>query len=106
MECFVDKFDFDVLFGAEILLYFLLGLVPHIILNAEVKTEFLIFFVDVMGQTVNFDIFHLLQILNLLEKLFNSDVLSILVLKQLAFERIELVLGEEADIIDFFLVQH
>ena len=81
MECFVDKFDFDVLFGAEILLYFLLGLVPHIILNTEVKTEFLIFFVYVMGQTVDFDIFHLLQILNLLEKLFDSDVLSVLVLK-------------------------
>ena len=85
---------------------FFLGLVPHIIFNAEVKTEFLIFFVDVMGQTVDFDIFHLLQILNLLEELFDSDVLSVLVLKQLAFEGVELVLGEKTDIIDFFLVQH
>ena len=49
MKSLVDKFDFDVLFRAEILLDFLLRLVPHIILDAEIKTEFLIFFVDVMG---------------------------------------------------------
>lgn len=58
---------------------FFLGLVPHIVLHAEIKTKLLIFFVDVVGQAVNFDIFHLLEVLNLLEELFDSDVLSILV---------------------------
>ena len=67
MKSLIYKFNFDVLFRAEILLDFLLSLVPHIILNTEIKTEFLIFFVDVMGQTIDFDIFHLLQILNLLQ---------------------------------------
>lgn len=57
MKSFVNQLDFDVFLGAQVLLDFLLGFVPHIVFNTKVKTEFFIFFVDIVGQAVHFDIF-------------------------------------------------
>lgn len=48
MKSFIDKFDFDVFLGTEILLNFILSLIPHIVLYAEVKTQLLILFQNIM----------------------------------------------------------
>lgn len=38
MQGFVNEFDFDVFFGAEVLLDLLLVFVPHVVLDTEVQT--------------------------------------------------------------------
>jgi len=67
VECVVDELDSDVLLGAEVLLDLVLAFVPHVVLDAEIQAEFLVLFVDIPGETVDLDVFKLLEVLDLLE---------------------------------------
>lgn len=99
MQGFVDQFDFDVFFGAEVLLDFLLVFVPHVVLDTKVKTEFLVLFHDIRRQGVDFDVFEFFEVLDVFEQLFDSDVFVVLVFEEFVFELVQLLFSEQTDMV-------
>jgi hypothetical protein len=79
MEGLVYQFDLDVLFRAEILLYLILSLVPHVVFDTEIKAKLLVFLVDVVRKTVYFDFLELLQRIDFVEKRLDTNVFVILI---------------------------
>lgn len=81
MQSFIYEFDFDIFLRAEILLNFLLRLIPHIILNTKVETEFLVLLMHVMGEAIDLDFFQFLESLYFFEQRLDADVLIVLILE-------------------------
>lgn len=106
MQSLIDKLDLDIFLRAEILLNFLLRLIPHIILNAEVEAKLLVFLMHIVREAIDLDFLQFLESLNFFEQRLDADVLVVLILEQFRLEGVELVLGEEADVIHFVLVEH
>lgn len=61
---------------------------------------------DVSGKGVHFDIFQFFQCFDLAQQCLNAYELIILIFEQFSFERVELIFGEEADIVHFVISQH
>lgn len=106
MQSLINKFNLNIFFRTQILLNLILGLIPHIILHTKIKTQLLIFFMHIMRQTINFNIFHLLQILYLLQQLLNTNKLIILIFKQLHLQTIQLILSKQTHIVQFIFIQY
>lgn len=83
MEGLVNQFDFDVLLGTQVFLNFFLCLVPHVVFHAEVETQFFVLLMDVMGQTIDFDVLEFFEGLDFFKQLLYPDILIVLALKEL-----------------------
>lgn len=94
-EGFGDEFVLDALAGVEVLLDFVLGLEPQIVLCAEVNADLLVLLYHFTGKQVQLHLVHHHHLLYLLQQPFCLHVLLVLVLEQLRAQLLQLLLRKQ-----------